>query len=345
MMEKMEKTIENIWNSIEEKVKRSNYSDKRVYQRLDSERETGIRLGIMGPGDIRELLIQLEPIDKSGFTPPKWAGMQFENIILDVPDKRTRHIRLYLKNQEHRNVFTTVCANIVETLLDVLKPEHRTIQLLVCLEKWSRFFQKYGVEGLSKEARRGLFGEIFWLQKLLKTGMNEFDVIGSWQGCRRGYHDFEFGGRVVEVKTTISKEPHKIWINNERQLDDRGFDEMFLYVLILHPVLSGGRRLRDLINAIRSRLDSNIAAKELFEQFLQDAGYLDAHEALYNDGYIIKSEKVFQVSEGFPRIIDLPPGTGDISYSLTISACSGFLVDLDDAINAFLGGKKNGRSL
>jgi len=344
-MEKMKKKLENIWKSIEEKVKQGSYTDKRIYQRLDLERETGIRLGVIGPRGTRELLVQLAPTDKTDFSPPKWVGMQFEIIMLDVPDRRTRHIRLYLEKPEHENVFTTVCANIVETLLEVLKPEHRSVQLLACLEKWSRFFQKHGIEGLSREAQMGLFGEIYWLQKLLKAGMDEFDAIGSWQGCKKCYHDFEFRGRIVEVKTTITKEPRRVRINNERQLDDRGFNEMFLYVLTLHPTLSEGRRLPDLIRDIRFSLISNIAAKELFEQFLQDAGYLDVHEALYDDGYIIKNEEIFQVRKGFPRIIDLPLGTGDISYSLTISACSGFLVTLDNAINSFLGGEQNGKSL
>jgi len=345
MMERMEETIDSIWKTIEEKIKQGSYADKRVYQRLDLERETGIRLGVMAPGDIRELLIQLAPTDKADFAPPKWVGMRFEIIMLDVPDKGTRHIRLYLNKPEHRSVFTTVCADIVDTLLEVVKPEHRTVQLLACLEKWSRFFQKHGVEGLSKEAQRGLFGEISWLQKLLAAGMDECKAVESWQGCRRGYHDFEFGGRIVEVKTTISKEPRRIRINNERQLDDRGFDEMFLYVLTLHPALSGGRGLPEMINTVRSILSGNIAARELFEQSLRDAGYLDVHATLYDAGYIVKTEEAFRVREGFPRIIDLPSGTGDISYSLTISACSDFLVDLDSTINAFLGGEQTGRSL
>ncbi len=309
--------------------------DKRVYQRLDLERETGIRLGVMSPGDIRELLIQLSPKDRADFVPPQWAGMRFEIIMMDAPDKGTRHIRLYLDKPEHKNVFTTVCADIVDTLLRIVKPEHRTMKLIACLEKWSRFFHKYGVEGLSKEGQRGLFGELYWLQQLLTAGMDESQVIDSWQGCRRSYHDFEFAGRLVEVKTTISKEPRRIRINNERQLDDRGFKDMFLYVLTLHPALSGGLSLLELINSVRSSISGNIAAKELFEQSLRDAGYLDVHEPLYDTRYMVKTEEAFQVREGFPRIIDLPSGTGDISYSLTISACSEFLVDMENAINIF----------
>jgi hypothetical protein len=306
---------------------------------MDLERETGIRLGVMLPGKIREILIQLSPKDRADFTPPRWAGMKFEIIIIDTPDKGTRHIRLYLENRDHKSVFTTVCTDIVETLLNVVKPEHRTVKLAACLEKWSRFFHKYGVEGLSKEGQRGLFGELYWLQKLLKTGMDKYTAIESWQGCERGYHDFEFGKRIVEVKTTISKEPRRIRINNERQLDNRGFKEMFLYALTLHPTLSGGLKLTELINSVRSGLTGNITAKELLEQSLRDAGYLDVHEQLYDACYIIKIEEAFQVKEGFPRIIDLPSGTGDVSYSLTISACSEFLVDLEKAINIFSGGE------
>jgi hypothetical protein len=339
MMEGIEETIENIWTTIEEKIKRGGYADRRVYQRLDLEKETGIRLGVVAPGNVRELLIQLAPTDKADFAPPKWVGMRFEIILLDVPDKGTRHIRLYLDRAEHRSVFTMVCGDIVDTLLEVVKPEHRTVQLLACLEKWNRFFRKHGVGGLSNEGQRGLFGEISWLRKLLNSGMDLLKAVESWQGCRRGYHDFEFDKTIVEVKTTISKEPREVRINNERQLDDRGFEKMFLYVLSLHPALSKGQKLPELINEVRSSLSSNLAAKELFEQSLRDAGYLDVHAILYDTGYIVKTEEAFQVRKGFPRIIDLPPGTGNISYSLTISACSEFLTDLDSTINAFSGGE------
>lgn len=335
----MEEAIEALWTALEEKVKKGDYGDKRVYQRLDLETETGIRLGVVSSGEVRELLIQLSPSDGADFTPPRWIGMRFETIMMDAPEKGTRHIRIFLDDPEHKSVFTTVSADVVDTLLNVVKPEHRTLKLLACLEKWSRFFQKHGVEGLSKEAQRGLFGELSWLQHLLTAGMDQCRAIESWHGCRRAYHDFEFGERIVEVKTTISKEPRRIRINNERQLDDRGFNEMFLYVLTSHPTFSGGLKLPELINAVRSSLSGNIAAKGLFEQSLQHAGYLDVHERLYGTGYIVKTEEAFQVRKGFPRIIDLPSGTGDVSYSVTISACSEFLVDLDNAINAFSGGE------
>jgi len=338
MSEELGKAIDNMWLTIEERINRNNYTNRRVYQRLDLEGEAGIRLGMVTPGNVRELLIQLAPNDKANFVPPRWAGMGFEIIMLDIPDKGTRHIRLYLAKPEYKSIFTTVCADIINSLIGIEKSGDRTVKLSACLDKWSSFFQKYGLEGLSKEAQRGLFGEIFWIQRLISSGMDKFRAIESWYGCRGGYHDFEFNKIVVEVKTTISKEPRRIRINNERQLDDRGFDGLFLYVLTLHPVLSGGMTLPELIGTVRSSLSGDISAEASFEQSLRDAGYIDVHEPLYDGRYIVKVEEIFRVNKGFPRIIDLPSGTGDISYSLMISACSEFLVDLDNAIKIFSGG-------
>ena len=36
--------------------------------------------------------------------------------------------------------------------------------------------------------------------------------------------------------------------------------------------------------------------------------------------------KLFKVVKGFPRIIDLEEGVGDVSYSVTLSSCTDFIV-------------------
>ena len=46
---------------------------------------------------------------------------------------------------------------------------------------------------------------------------------------------------------------------------------------------------------------------------------------------------IFDVKSGFPRVVDLPKGVGDITYSLTVSACSDFELRIDDAANNFIG--------
>lgn len=332
----MKYDLEKIWALIEGEIEPADSSHNRVYRRIDSDIETGIRLGVVTPGKTREILVQINENEEKSFAPPKWIGMRFEIISLDIP-KTTRHVRLFLSDREHKSVFSTVCCDIVDTLVKVKDPGLRIQELQNCIERWSSFFKKYGAEGLAKEMQRGLFGELSWLRLLLSRNMNATSAIRSWKGCRRNFHDFQYNGRVVEVKTTMTKEPRRVRINNERQLDSRGFDFLYLFILSLQKLESGGQRLTALVDEIRDVIGGDRSAENLFEIALRDAGFLDAHSSLYTDEYKAIKKEIFEVKSGFPRVIKLPNGVGDITYTITISACSDFELKIDDAINNFMG--------
>ncbi len=341
----MREELDVLWSALEDEAESGEFSEGRVYRRLDLEKETGIRLGVVLPGKVRELLVQVEESDTSHLSPPNWIGMGFETVTMDAPKPRTRHLRLFLEASEHRSVFSTVSADIVATLLDVERPTTRIAHLQGCLDRWTRFFQTYGFSGLSSPAQRGLFGELRWLERALDTEVDPLLAVESWKGCHRDYHDFELHGTVVEVKTTTTKEPRTVRIQNERQLDDQGFESMYLYVLSIHVARSGGQGLPELVAELRRTLRGHREARFKFENSLRDAGYLDVHANAYTESYLTKKEEVFHVGDGFPRIISPPSGVGDISYSLVLSACTHFEVPVEDAITTFAGGGSNGRSV
>ncbi len=334
----MDEKLESIWALLEEKIESGSHSRNRVYRRLDLDKESGLRLGVTYPGNIREFFIQIDEDDKYSFNPPKWVGMRFDMITLDIPHEGTKHILLYLEDREHIRVFTTICSDITETLSQLENPSLRVQRLQDCLEQWTRFFEKFGPDGLSQEAQRGLYGELTWLEFLLKTGIDMAVAVESWKGCNRAYHDFETKERVVEVKTTMTKEPRRVRISNERQLDNRGLKSLHLYVLTLQRLESGGETLPELVEKIREALKDNELAGAHFERSLKKAGYLDIHTGNYTSGYIQKKQEIFLVNGNFPRIIDPPAGVGDISYSVTISACSDFALNLDLAVTSFTEG-------
>ena len=65
--------------------------------------------------------------------------------------------------------------------------------------------------------------------------------------------------------------------------------------------------------------------------------YLEDHYKYYEDmGYSIKKEYFFKIKEGFPRVISLPDGVGDIRYSIMLSACSKYVADIDHTMAALL---------
>jgi len=326
----MTSSIKEIWLKLESDAASNGLTEKRMYKRLDFEYESGIRLGYTLPEKILEILIQIEESDSDiENLYPKWRGMTFETIVLDIPRHKTKHIRLFLTSQEHRDIFIIVCEDLILCLRECKNIKQRKIELIHFLKRWSRFFERCGYEGLSQSQQMGLFGELFWLNFMIEKGVDINKALISWKGCEHGYHDFVFGDRVLEVKTTRTKEPQKVRIGNERQLDDQGFRSLHLFILTLHSIRGNENSLPELVDQIR-RLLGGSSASAPFERSLIKAGYLDVHAAAYSTKYVVKKKELFQVQNGFPRIIRIPEGTGDLSYSITVSACKDFNKDIPD---------------
>ncbi len=134
--------------------------------------------------------------------------MKFELIELEIPIKGSKHLSLRLENREYMDIFASLCADLADNLSGATA-DMREVALAAFLDRWTRFFERYGLHGLLPEKRQGLFGELYWLRVLLENDIGCMKVLSSWRGCERGYHDFEINGHVVEVKTTMSKEPER----------------------------------------------------------------------------------------------------------------------------------------
>ena len=93
------------------------------------------------------------------------------------------------------------------------------------------------------------------------------------------------------------------------------------------------------IDQIRSRL-RGIAAGELLDVKLVQAGYLEQQRELYEDvGYTARESNLFQVRNGFPRIVerDLVPGVGDVHYSVSVAECKHFVVEKSNLLEQIRG--------
>ncbi len=180
-------------------------------------------------------------------------------------------------------------------------------------------------------------GELVWLRTLLENDVGCITALGAWKGCERGYHDFEIKGHVVEVKTTMTKEPRKVRISNERQLDEKGLLSLHLLVLTLIKSESEGESLPEIVESISKALVSVPGGQRQFEICLNAAGYLDIHRKIYTDTYTVKNEELFKVQEGFPRITEISDGIGDIRYSLIVSAANSFLANISEYLEMVKG--------
>ncbi|MCD4653229.1 PD-(D/E)XK motif protein [bacterium] len=260
---------------------------------------------------------------------PNWSGLKCSLITLQIPQENSTHLSFCVHDQNYNDVFSAFCSDLVECLDKSTSNIKRRTELISFLERWKRFFQMRSPDGLSSTRQQGLFGELWWLRKLINKGFDKLDAVKSWKGCQRNYHDFDLPEAVIEVKTTMSKEPRKVWINNERQLDDSDQIPLYLFVLSLHKIEATGISLPELVTSVRNLLNDNTYANLEFEHSLIEAGYLEIHVSNYSKKYIIKKEELFKIGEHFPRIISVHDGVGDVRYTVTIGACSGFKIDFD----------------
>jgi len=330
----MKNNIKEIWSELKSEALTDKTNQYRRYNRLELPNEAGIRLGYVTPEGTLEILIQAgEAVIVGNY--PRWRGMKFETIVLDIPMPDTKHIRLFLKDREHEDVFTIVCDDLIQYLKTCRTEKQRRAEFDLFLKRWSRFFERCGQDGLSLNQQMGLFGELWWLAKMLENGVGYNKAVSSWRGCEHGYHDFEFDGRILEVKTTRTKEHRRVKINNERQLDDQGLSSLHLFILTLHSINGDTGSLPELVQHIREILGNN-SVRDIFERLLIKAGYLNIHIPLYVTKYIAKQQELFHVQNGFPRIISIPDGTGDLQYSVTVSACKNFETKIQVYINQLL---------
>lgn len=71
---RMKYNLEKMWVLLEEEIKDADSSNNRLYRRLDSDKETGMRLGVVTPGKIREILVQIDENEEKSFATPNGWG-------------------------------------------------------------------------------------------------------------------------------------------------------------------------------------------------------------------------------------------------------------------------------
>ncbi|MGF7217078.1 hypothetical protein GGR92_003245 [Spirosoma lacussanchae] len=264
-------------------------------------------------------------------------SVTLQGLILSVETDTARPGRqmvlLSLTDPAQTDLFAVVCEDLIAQIAD--EPTHQNVlnALLGRLEQWTTLFENLSPGGLSVEKRQGLFGELWFLNRWLDTGGNPADCLTAWTGPGGSIHDFQLSDQSIELKTTSSVNPQSIQISNERQLDDSGLSHLWLWMLTLDVRPSGGQSLNELVDVLLYKLSGLPMLHNQFRLKLYQAGYQYVHRSVYDTTtYTLRTEQVFRVSEGFPRIkLDqLPIGVSAVRYAIALMACHPFQVESAD---------------
>ena len=236
------------------------------------------------------------------------------------PDSGNIACFIFPRSKENVDLFLLFISDLAQVAGESDSKEATQV-LIERLAQWATFFDKCPSGILSNKEQIGLFGELHFLQIYLEKDLHE--IVNYWVGPEAATKDFVFVSLAVEVKTTARNDNNRIYISDENQLDDTGFDSLILCNLIVSEDSFDGYTLPELIEYIRKLLVNHDNELSRFNILLEKAGYKDVFADLYDKSFSLSCIFYFSVNKDFPRIIpcDLKKGVKSVSYSIERSLC------------------------
>ncbi len=289
---------------------------------ISAETPLEIRAGIRAIDNAPCLMLQTTPPPDALF---ELGGMRLNS----VPDPSGQMLVLSLEDAGKRDLFTKICADVVEA---ALQPDQDAAlaQCLARLDAWRQFLRDRR-DGLSRMETVGLIGELLILERLIEA---DKDGMASWQAPLDGLHDFQRDGHALEVKTGLGP-ASVISISKLDQLDTAGLRRLdLLHVKLVES--PAGRSLRDIIAALNVALPESDRTR--FENLLLRRGLLPGDEVARNTPRVqLRTVDAYSVSDGFPRLVrsGLPLAITEATYTLEVRGLSTFAEDASAAVDAF----------
>lgn len=251
--------------------------------------------------------------------------------LSSVPDDRGPLLVLSLEDSSRRDLFSTICADVV-CAAERTEKDQALNQFLARLDAWRQFLRDRR-DGLSRSETIGLLGELIVLENLLARQSHTLD---AWKSPADGLHDFQSGGHALEVKAGLGPAAN-ITISRLDQLDTTGLERLnLLHVRLVEA--QGGRSLSDVLMSINDLLPSE-QSRRAFENAVLRRGLLPGDEVARRAPMVqLRTIEAYSVKDDFPRLsrATLPVAIIEATYTLEVRAISAFSVDLTEVLDAFL---------
>lgn len=308
----------DLWEILEEQA--SGHGEVR--RRIHPESVANLWLVVYSPGLVRALRVAVEPANSDLGDLPSGSGIDVRcNVVVGTGNV----LEIQLTSHTYEDIFDAFVADMASTAAGAQDAASVPGLVAARVRRWQAFLREH-IEGLTPAQQRGLFGELHVLTFALGSIDRERATRG-WVGPSGAPQDFNFGATAIEVKTSAGKNPQRVRISSERQLDNAHLDHLLLWHVSVDERIGLGETLPEAVQRTRG-LVCGTPAEPAFEEALFAAGYHAAHEGRYTTGYSVRSSQIFEIRDSFPRLMesDCPPGLGDVHYSIELGALAAFEV-------------------
>lgn len=186
----------------------------------------------------------------------------------------------------------------------------------------------------------GLVGELSIVKRIVDV---EPGAVAAWVGPFGQRHDFRFGEKALEVKTSGRSDAGRLSINGFHQMYPPEGGNLHLAHVRLERADGGALSVSSLCSAI---LEAG-ADPALLHSALGEVGCEDPFSTRWNrTSFSFEGIDFYRVESGFPRLSPdefadgvLPPGVASVSYDIDLSHAREFLVQHDaaaDLLKSFL---------
>jgi len=307
-------------------------SSKRRYRtlRLASDKPLNAYAGMRAADEAPCLVVEMNDTTEHVASNFEVGGMRLSYARAEP----NRLLVLSLEDPTRLDLFTTICADVVDVSDEAADQLDALRSFLTRLDAWRIFLREHQT-GLGRGEVVGLMGELKVLAALLRL---DAECLSTWRSPSDGLHDFERGGHSLEVKTTLGS-ANQLGISNLDQLDTAGVRRLDLIHVRLAE-LQNGPNLGELIGEILTILPSASARQE-FENALLRRGLMPDDSAARTSPRVeLQAMTAFTVGPSFPRILhsDVPLGVVDAQYTVDLQALRPFACDLGGAFESFAGG-------
>lgn len=266
--------------------------------------------------------------------PPKLNGI---DVSLERRPGDGARLILTLEERDHFDIFRALCGHLLEATANhpygANGPGLRLV--LRRLADWHNMLRRRREALLTTEETIGLVGELLFLRDQVLPRAVAASSVAAWRGAHRDEQDFAIGAWQIEVKTQLSTSDHRLLISSEAQLDNAGSRLLLCHQTIARaPAGAAAVSLNALIDELMHEFTAaGLLILEQFEAALEACHYIRREE--YDEPqWLLTDRRLFEVRDDFPRLTAamLPTGVHAVSYSILLSACQRFAVDLDQML-------------
>ena len=224
-----------------------------------------------------------------------------------------------LLRNEQQGVFAILCCDIIEHSRLATNEKEALKLVIKRYKQWSKLLETQRSGLMSEQSRKGLTGELLFLESRLTSSEGLLPVIQGWAGADNADQDFVYPDGWFEVKS-IGLSATSVSISSLEQLDC--IDDGMLVIQRIEkvsPNKADSFSLNDVVYRIFAELTDESDALDLFRAKLNAYGYIDLQE--YSEQKYYHAETVlYRVDEFFPRLVakNIPLQIISAQYELSL---------------------------